>query len=375
VVGLATLVAACDPVGPRGAAPAPAVLVANAGDGTVSRIDAAAGRELGPPVPVGAAPWQVVGGPPGALLVLSTAAASAQGTVRHAALEGGAWVTRPVPLGPGAGARVLAGDGIATGVVAYRLASDAGAAAGAACRLAAVDLRHGDVLRQQTVCDPAAESVVAAAAEWTTGGATAYLAIGRHTPLRGAAAGGHVLAVDLRTGATQARLPLTGSPVHVRVGPAPQGAQGSHPGGRWLYCVEATPPPGAAGPWDDDPAAWRWQLLGLRVPDLEPAAAWALPREPLWLAVAPDGVQAYALAGPHGAGPDTALLAVDLRGGAVRTLRRLPGAAAGVVVTERRLYVANSEGSEVWVLDRDTGRPLNPIRVGRHPVWLAPAAA
>ena len=48
--------------------------VANGRDGTVTRLDAGSGRVLGPPLPAGPAPAQVVAGPGGALLVLAAGA-------------------------------------------------------------------------------------------------------------------------------------------------------------------------------------------------------------------------------------------------------------------------------------------------------------
>jgi hypothetical protein len=148
------------------------------------------------------------------------------------------------------------------------------------------------------------------------------------------------------------------------LGAAPQGA------GVALYCVYAVAPAHGRDPRDDDSARWRWQLLAMRLPDLALEGAWPAPEALRWLAVPPDGGHAYALADGYGAAPDARVLALDLRTGSWTTLHRAPGAAAGLVVTERRLYVAGSDRPEVWVLDRRTGRRLGATRVSAAPVWL-----
>jgi streptogramin lyase len=62
--------AACGPAGAGAAGPrAPVLYVSNARDGTIARLDAAAGRAVGPPLPAGAAPWHLAVGRDGAVLV------------------------------------------------------------------------------------------------------------------------------------------------------------------------------------------------------------------------------------------------------------------------------------------------------------------
>jgi hypothetical protein len=85
---------------------------------------------------------------------------------------------------------------------------------------------------------------------------------------------------------------------------------------------------------------------------------------PTHLAVAPDGGHAYALSGHS-------LTEVDLGSGAQRLLARLPHAAAGLAVTDARVYAAHASGSEVWAVDRRRGHLVQAIPVGRHPVYIA----
>ena len=42
----------------------------------------------------------------------------------------------------------------------------------------------------------------------------------------------------------------------------------------------------------------------------------------------------------------------------------------GLAVTGDRLFLADPEGDELWVMDH-RGRPARPVRVGRHPIGLA----
>ena len=361
-------VVACGSTEPRGTGPTGQLLVVSPGDETVTRIDGATGR-LVARVPVGPGAWQVTGAPGGALFVLSIGAASGQGAVRQVARSGATWMRREVELEPGAGARLLAGDGGATIVVVYGVPAAAGDAgpgpAAGACRLAVVDGRTGAVRRRFTVCDAAREGATAAAV-WSDDGAVVALAVERHAgdPGRPPPSGARVLVVDLRTGAAVAAATLPGAAAQLVVGAAPQTDEGVLDG------VQAIPPVPHPAPWDDDPARWRWQLLALRLPDLAPVGDWPLPHALRWLAVAPDGGHAYALADGYGTAPDTRVLGLDLRTGSWTTVHRAPGAAAGLAVFEHRIYVAGFDRAEVWALDRHTGGPLGGTRLSAPPVWL-----
>jgi hypothetical protein len=66
--------AGCGPAADGTCAGARVVYVANARDGTLTRIAPATGRVLGPPMPGGAAPGALAAGPRGAVLVRTTTA-------------------------------------------------------------------------------------------------------------------------------------------------------------------------------------------------------------------------------------------------------------------------------------------------------------
>jgi hypothetical protein len=64
-------------------------------------------------------------------------------------------------------------------------------------------------------------------------------------------------------------------------------------------------------------------------------------------------------------------LAIDLVAGATRQLAALPGPSLGLAATGERVYVSRSDGSEVRALDARSGRLVQTLRVGRHPLGLA----
>jgi len=112
VVALVCAVAGCGPAltGTPGAPGGPVLYVANAGDGTLTRIDATAGRVIGRAVPGGAAPWLLAVGPGGEVLAQSTTTgAEARLTFLASATEGRR--ARPLALEPGARRPLLAGGG------------------------------------------------------------------------------------------------------------------------------------------------------------------------------------------------------------------------------------------------------------------------
>ena len=158
------------------------------------------------------------------------------------------------------------------------------------------------------------------------GGPVAYLALWRPRP---AGAGGdpaapgrrrrprhRVVAVDARTGAPVAVLPLDGVPVLVALGPAPGRL------GRRLYAVERL-----AGPEDDPPRAAGARLLGLHPTTLEVESERPLDFVPARLVVAPDGDVAYAL---H----DHRLTRLGLAGGPDRSVA-LPARGLALAVAAR----------------------------------------
>ena len=99
----------CPPAQGPGAAPA-RLYVANAVDGTVSQVDAATGRALGPPVPAGPSPDQIASGPAGSLVTLSLPGRRGA-LLTHATPAAGGWTARPLGLAAPVGGALLAGDG------------------------------------------------------------------------------------------------------------------------------------------------------------------------------------------------------------------------------------------------------------------------
>jgi hypothetical protein len=91
----AAVAAACAPPGDRTAGRGPVLYVANGPDGTVTRLDGATGRVVGPPLPAGPTPSELTVGAGGRLL-LTSVGAEHQGTLTHVGPERGAWRARTV---------------------------------------------------------------------------------------------------------------------------------------------------------------------------------------------------------------------------------------------------------------------------------------
>jgi DNA-binding beta-propeller fold protein YncE len=354
----------------RGAGGAGSLLyVANGLDGTLTRLDAASGQVIGPPLPAGPAPGRVVAGPAGSALVLSLAARPVARLTYVAAAEHG-WTTRAVTLdGLPARARdvLLAGDGQRYAVVAYP--AQIAAPAAPPCRLALVDLATGAVVRSQIVC-AARESLHSLALEATAAGPVAYLGLWQAPSAPGEAASrrlparGEIVAIQADTGTVTGRMSLAGVPEHL--------VPAARPGrvGERLYCVEGSPGPEVRNPGSAVGDAGQWQLLGLNPATLELESALPLPGEPAAVAVAPDGNTAY-VRPTHTAALRSTILHVDLTTGHVQPPIVLPGErVGGLVVTGERLYVPHSGGSAVWAVDRRRGRLAQTISVGRHPLGL-----
>jgi hypothetical protein len=368
VLGLA-LAAGC---APPAAPPAPGgalavVYVASAGDATLTRLDAASGRVVGPPLPAGPWPWRVAPGPGDAagatsLLVLSsTLDRVGELTMTHVYRSGAGWTTRPVAVGARARAAWLAGDGGRYGVVAYHDPPGDPAGSPPRCRLALVEHRSGTVARQHPVC-AGDEFVTGLALEDDSAGVIAYLGIfALMPPLEGAGAAwrpaGRIIAVDAQSGAVVATLPLAGEPRELVLAAAP-GRDG-----RRLYAVEAAP-----AAWAEDRTDAPGRLLGLDPATLAIESEQSLSPPPTNLAVASDGDHAYALTGNR-------LTHLDLATGAQRLLAPLPHAATSLAVTDTRVYAANVSRGEVWAVARTAGHLVQTIPVGRHPVHLAVAGA
>jgi DNA-binding beta-propeller fold protein YncE len=343
----------------RGAAGSGQVLyVANSLDGTLTPLDGAGGHVIGPPLPAGPAPSQLAPGPPGTLLVASTAAGPG-GPLTHVARAGPGWRARPLPLGEPAEVAHLAADG-PRAVVAYHRPPD-GAPGAPRCRLALLDARAGAVERTHTVCG-AHELVTGLAFEDGPAGPVAYVGL-QDTAASGALPGGgagsrhRVVAVDAARGTPLAVRPTAGVPSHLVL--APGGARG----GARLFAVETL-----AGPEDEPPRPPPGRLLGLDPTTLEVERQWPLDYRPTRLAVAPDGAWAYALL-------DATVRALDLTTGADRPLARLPERGLGLAVGRDRIYAVGPYGPGVWVLRRRDGRLVATAPVGRRPVALTLAGA
>ena len=353
-----------------GAASQRVLYVANALDGTVTRLDARDGRALGPPLPTDRAPARLAAGPRGHLLVAG-AGPAAQLTLHTATAVG--WRARPVPLEAGARpteVRALAGDGGRYAVVAYAAAAGTAAGERAAegpCRLALIDLLAGAVVRAHQPC-ARGDTVAGLALRAGDAGPVAYLATRRPGSGPDDRGRGRVVALDATTGAPLAAYEACGLPVDLVLAPAPPGPPAA--AGR-LYAVVGSPasPPGAAADGDQEfDTAEGWWLVGLDPEGLAVESDRAVAGPLRSLAVAPDGRQAYAFAPVGDPVLGSALVAVDLATGATADLgKRVPGQGlAGLAVTDERVYVPLPDGAEVWVGDRQ-GRPLGVVPVGRRP--------
>jgi hypothetical protein len=291
------------------------------------------------------------------------------------ALRGGRWVAGPLPLEPGARPLRLAGDGGRYAVVAYAVAvapGDSGRAASVSpCRLALIDLRRAAVVRASAACAPG-EQVTALAAGTDEGGPLAYL--GLWGPGRGG--GGRIVALDAAAGGVVAAYRLAGppgrpggpeAPAALALAPGPDGT------GRRLYALTAALDAAGAPAGDlttKMAEAEAWRLLGLHPATLVPESEHPLPRAAVWLAVAPDGRDAYVSDNAGTAPPGGLLQRVDLTSGATAAIGHRPGlGAAGLAVTADRVYVPDTAGDRLWVIDR-AGRSVASVPVGRRPLGI-----
>jgi hypothetical protein len=114
----------------------------------------------------------------------------------------------------------------------------------------------------------------------------------------------------------------------------------------------------------------RWLVRGFDPLTLAPQGETPLPGLLGQLTFASDGGMAYALAGAG-----SVLLRLDPAAGTATPLATLPGRAVTLAVVGDRIYVPHPYGSEVWALDRRTGRLVRTIPVGRGPVGITLGAA
>jgi hypothetical protein len=368
VLTLAVAVAAlvgCAPPGERAAGDGPLLYVVSAVDGAVTRVAPDSGRVQGAPIPAGTAPWQVLVGGSGHLLVAALVGVPRHGHLTFVERRERAWRARPLELGPGAHVTQWSGGG-RYAVAAYGVASAAPGAPptfpGPACALALIDLEAGAVVRTQGACAYPGEDVRAVALDGTADGPVLYAALWRDSRAaegHGSTAGGRVVALDALSGRVLAMTALPGAPVNLVLAPAPGRA------GQRLYAVEGRPTLAGSGGSADaiHAAGGTFALLTLDPVTLAVEAVLELGFPPDRLAVAPDGDHAYAV---HG----TDLVHLDLVTRRVARLRTLAPATQGLVVTETALFLALPNANAVWRLARRDGRLLHTIRVGRTPVGL-----
>jgi DNA-binding beta-propeller fold protein YncE len=159
-------------------------------------------------------------------------------------------------------------------------------------------------------------------------------------------------------------------PDHMAFASAPDGA------GSRLYAVEAGPIPGGGLPDECQymthgkyvTHAGQWAVLDLAPDTLDVQRRYLLGHRPYALAVAPGGGHVYALV------PFSQVVHLDLASGAARLVAALPSTPLGLAVTGTRLYVSDSAGSAVRALDRRTGRVVQVIATGRHPIGITLAS-
>jgi outer membrane protein assembly factor BamB len=368
---LALCSAGCDPpsAGESGAPPrAPLLYVANALDGTVTRLESGGNRVVGAALPAGRAPWQMAVGASGTMLVLA-AGASTRNSLTYVAPSVGVWRARSLVLEPGAQQLLLAGDGKRYAAVAYGVADAGAPGVPLRCRLALVDLRTGAISRTYTPC-AGEEGVTSLAVDTTAAGTTVYVGISswyEENGRRQRSKNGQIVALDAETAVPLVTYPAAGWPRSVQLAPGPGGL------GRRLYCLVAVPGPNWDGREDED--SWLYASGGeLRLLALDPAAltpldAHALAFMPSSLAVAPDGQSAYALTVMG-----SQIVHIDLATGATRRLWQFrPTDATDLAVGDKRLYLVRPYDNEVWVLDREHGRVLKTVPVGHHPLGIVAA--
>jgi DNA-binding beta-propeller fold protein YncE len=368
---VAVLLAAC-------AAPQPSaspgvgslIYVASAAEGTITRLDATTGRVRNPSLPAGVAPWRMVPGPDGSVLVLSVGTTH-QSKVLYLFRAGNAWVSRPIDLHPRARGVQIAGDGGRYAVAVYRIQTDPAIAEWTPCRMALIDLESGRIDRTHHLC-AADEIVQDVALENGTSGPIAYLAMWRRaTQAPGATntGSGRIQVVQAETGASLGFLPLAGVPGRIMLAPSSERL------GLRLYCVQGIGMRDDSSEYDagvpEFYSANRWQLLKVDPVKLEMEREYEISALPRWLTVAADGKDAYAIAGYGSPDLGSTIMHLDLTTGGVRLLGRAPGTGfSGLAVADRRIYVPDGSSDGVAVVNRRDGAFVKTIHVGRHPIGI-----
>lgn len=353
VLGL--VAAGCAAPGEATRSTPPQLLVANAGDGTLSRFFLPDGASAGAVTHVGLALDQIVAGPHGGVLATAMGAERRHLVIQlTAGAAGTSWHQRTIIL-DATGLEVedvlLASDGGRWAAAAFRRR---GPTAGR-CVVALIDAVAGIVTQEHAVCGRG-ETVRAVAVASRGDEAAVYLALERAGGASGAGEGdpaGRIIAVAGGSGRTIGSVSLAGVPTALLL------AAGARGDGPVVYCFEAR-----GGPELEPPRPYDGRLVLLDAETLAPAAAYALQEEPPRLSVSPSGDAVYVL------NRDT-LVALDPATGVSRLLARLPQRGLALVATAEHVYVAGAYGNEVWMIDRRSGARVRSITTRRGPVALA----
>jgi hypothetical protein len=352
------LLAGCLPVVSQDAAPSQIIYVANGRDGTISRIDSRSNRPLGPPLPVGGAPWQLAAGPDGTILALSIGASRQE--VTHLVWADGGWRSRAILLERDATARHLAANENGYAIVAYDVPVGR-------CRIALIDLYAGSVAQRHAVCGEG-EQIVGLALGGDRAGPVAYAALWRR-PIDAATCeqvdGSRIISLHLITGAILGSTRPVGVPGELAHSTADGAAQLHALRGE----ISSSPDYLEACPHmnheEHYQAASRWNLLSLDPVTLEVERIYSLRQPARSPSVAPDGRHVFAPSWPG------TIVHVDLHTGVARDFASLPDAIARLVTTDDRIYALNPLGDTISVLDRRTGRLRRPVVTGRGPIGIA----
>jgi hypothetical protein len=342
------------------------VYVANSRDHTITQLEATNGQVIGPPLPAGFAPGPVVVGRNGDLLTMSWSAGH-EGYLTLIARGNHTRTTSKLLLEPQAQALSLAGNGGRYAVVAYVVRTSGRRSHSQPCRLARIDLIERTVAPGVLVCT-GGEVASGLALEEGPLGPIAYVALWREGgtsdgPI--AVDAGRMVARNPVTGETLGALPLAGIPGDVVFGPDPWGT------GRRLFVVYAEDD-GDGSARDDIGTRFNgasgWHLLAVEPHSMTPERAYPLRFAPRRLTVAPDGRHAYASSSSVGS---TTVWHIDLTTGTTNEVVRLPGSSLGLAVTQDHLFVSDTDGRSVWLIDRQSGRPFKKVPVGRNPLGIA----
>jgi len=386
-VSVLMFAAACAPP-ERGTAGRGAVLyVANATDRTVTRLDAASGRSVGPPIAIAHTPAFLVAGSDGRFL-----AATPPGVIEGAATlvtvdTQGHATTRPLPLGSAAQILFAAGDGRSSAALVYRPWEGEGPSRrSGGCRLAVVDLAVAALTHTYELCQPG-EEPTGLALPSGAGNALAYVGMWRSGSPgsarsgeagAGTSTGGSIVEVDTASGARRTVVALEGAPglLSGSRSTPPSTPSPAAMGGRLCF-VETVPGPlRPAQDWRDvDPVITRWRLIVLDTGSRGVAAVYPLPFPPLALDLSAGQQEAYVLGHEDSPTRTTLLAGVDLTSGAMGRPFRLRGTGLSLAVSGEVVFVPNAAGAEVWAVNLPKHQLERSVPAGRQPVAVAIGAS